>query len=86
VVLFKYPVVVEKQKRKEYVGHSSHVTRVRFTYDDSYLISIGGLDKSIIIWKTTFGAEGGKQADKKKAAEDLQKDCAEEGDDDVEVV
>lgn len=57
VVLFQYPVVVPKQKRKEYLGHSSHVTRVRFTCDDSYLISCGGNDKSVIIWKTDFGNE-----------------------------
>jgi microtubule-associated protein-like 6 len=72
----KYPVVVDKQKRKEYVGHSSHVTRVRFTFDDSFLISVGGLDKSLIIWKTDFGAE---------PAADLTKECAEEGADDVDV-
>jgi microtubule-associated protein-like 6 len=59
------------------------VTRVRFTYDDNYLISIGGLDKSIIVWKTTFGVQG---ADIKKGHEEMKNDCAEEGDDDVDVV
>lgn len=32
--LFKYPVVVPKQKNKGYVGHASHVTRVRFSNDE----------------------------------------------------
>lgn len=55
VKLFKYPVVVEKQVHKSYQGHSSHVTRVRFTTDDLYLISTGGNDKCVMVWKTTFG-------------------------------
>ena len=29
---------------KRYVGHSSHVTNVRFTCDDRFLISVGGDD------------------------------------------
>lgn len=31
VKLHKYPVIAPKQKYKEYIGHSSHVTRVRFS-------------------------------------------------------
>jgi WD40 repeat protein len=31
--LFKYPAVVPKQKNKAYIGHASHVTRVRFSHD-----------------------------------------------------
>lgn len=69
-------MVVAKQKRKEYIGHSSHVTRVRFTFDDSFLVSTGGNDKSIIIWKTDFGC--GKKAD-------LKNDMGEEGADEVDV-
>lgn len=42
--LFRYPVVVEKQVHKEYKGHSSHITKVRFTYSDNYLVSTGGMD------------------------------------------
>lgn len=38
-------------KYKRYTGHSAHVTRVRWTYDDSYLISIGGRDIATLIWK-----------------------------------
>ncbi|KAK3750709.1 hypothetical protein QZH41_017263, partial [Actinostola sp. cb2023] len=29
---------------KKYVGHSAHVTNVRFSWDDRYLISAGGDD------------------------------------------
>lgn len=37
-------------KCKTYSGHSAHVTRVRWTYDDSYLVSIGGGDTATLIW------------------------------------
>ena len=33
------------------VGHSSHVTCVRFLHDDSSLITVGGNDSSIMQWK-----------------------------------
>lgn len=32
-------------------GHSSHVTNVSFLYDDSYLVSIGGKDMSVMQWR-----------------------------------
>ncbi len=59
VNLFKYPVTVPKQVKKEYIGHGSHITRVRFTFDDCYLISCGGNDKAALVWKTTFGKSDG---------------------------
>lgn len=52
VKIFKYPSVNDKSEFKAYRGHSSHVTRVRFSYNDKFLVSIGGNDKTIIIWKT----------------------------------
>lgn len=45
----------EKSAFKEYKGHSSHVTKVRFTKGDNYLVSTGGADKTVIVWKTDFG-------------------------------
>ena len=51
VKIFKYPSVVPKSSFKSYKGHASHVTRVRFSFDDQYLISTGGNDKTSIIWK-----------------------------------
>lgn len=47
--LFRYPCYIEKQVCKVYPGHSSHVTRVRFTSD--FMVSLGGLDRTIIVWK-----------------------------------
>ena len=46
--LFKYPAYIPKQVCKQYYGHSSHVTRVRFTTE--HMVSLGGLDRTIIVW------------------------------------
>jgi WD40 repeat protein len=50
VNLFRYPV----RKGAEvapFSGHSSHIPRVHFAENDSYVISTGGNDKAIIQWK-----------------------------------
>jgi microtubule-associated protein-like 6 len=60
VRLFKYPVIIPKQKSKEYVGQSSHVTKVRFSPDESFLLSIGGNDRTTILWEL----KGVKKAEK----------------------
>ena len=57
VKLFKWPCTVKKSRFQEYRGHSSHVMRTRFTQGDNYLISAGGLDKTLLVWKTDFGTE-----------------------------
>lgn len=51
VKLFKYPCPIERSGFNKYVGHSSHVTNVRFTSTNNYLISTGGNDKAIFQWK-----------------------------------
>jgi microtubule-associated protein-like 6 len=40
-----------KAEFKSYKGHSAHVTNVRFTFDESYVVSVGGGDRSIFVWK-----------------------------------
>jgi microtubule-associated protein-like 6 len=50
--LFKWPVAVEHQASKSYSGHSAHVTKVKFTHDDQFVVSIGGDDKCAFVWKT----------------------------------
>ncbi len=32
------------------MGHSAHVTNVRFSHDNSCLVSTGGADTSVIVW------------------------------------
>lgn len=38
-------------KFKKYVGHSAHVTNVRFSHDKSHVITLGGADHAIFQWK-----------------------------------
>jgi WD40 repeat protein len=49
--LFKYPCVTPHAKARKYLGHSSHVTNVRFTSDNHYLLSTGGRDTAIFQWR-----------------------------------
>ena len=42
VKLFRNPAPKDRQAFNAYKGHSSHITSVRFTYNDHYLISTGG--------------------------------------------
>lgn len=50
VRLFSYPVVLDKQPCKKYLGHSSHVTNTIFL-GNNYVISTGGMDGSIFQWR-----------------------------------
>ena len=45
---------------RKYVGHSAHVTNVRFSYDHSRVITTGGADQSIFEWR--FLPEGSRDS------------------------
>ncbi|XP_071235743.1 echinoderm microtubule-associated protein-like 6 isoform X1 [Salvelinus alpinus] len=51
VKLFDFPCTEKFAKHKRYFGHSAHVTNIRFSYDDKYVISTGGDDSSVFVWK-----------------------------------
>ncbi|XP_036071655.1 echinoderm microtubule-associated protein-like 6 isoform X3 [Oryzias melastigma] len=51
IKLFEFPCPEKFAKHKRYFGHSAHVTNVRFSCDDKFLISAGGSDCSLFIWK-----------------------------------
>jgi WD40 repeat protein len=36
---------------QSYSGHSSHVTNLRFNYNQRFLLSCGGRDRTILLWK-----------------------------------
>uniref|UniRef100_A0A3Q4GGM9 EMAP like 5 n=1 Tax=Neolamprologus brichardi TaxID=32507 RepID=A0A3Q4GGM9_NEOBR len=50
IKLFRYPVKGKYAKFKRYVAHSTHVTNVRWTHDDSLLVTVGGGDTCLMIW------------------------------------
>ncbi|XP_053730292.1 echinoderm microtubule-associated protein-like 6 isoform X1 [Synchiropus splendidus] len=51
VKLFDFPCPDKFAKHKRYLGHSAHVTNVRFSHDDKYVISTGADDCSVFVWK-----------------------------------
>lgn len=51
VKLFDFPVKEKYAKHKKYVGHSAHVTNVRFSHNDMFMVSTGGDDCCVFVWK-----------------------------------
>lgn len=51
VKLFSYPSTGEHAKFKKYAGHSAHVTAVRWLPNDTHLVSVGGQDAAVMLWK-----------------------------------
>nr|CAB3242507.1 echinoderm microtubule-associated protein-like 6 [Phallusia mammillata] len=50
VKLFSFPVLGKHAKFKKYVGHSAHVTNVRWSHDSAQLGSVGGADTALFVW------------------------------------
>ena len=50
--MFNYPCVWDDAPFKCFRGHSSHVTSVRFSRDDTRVFTVGGNDKAVLQWKT----------------------------------
>ena len=59
VKLFKFPTFKRGSKFKKYMGHSAHVTNVRFTCDLKRVITVGGADHAVFQWKFVHGSEEG---------------------------
>ncbi|KAK1947175.1 Echinoderm microtubule-associated protein-like 6 [Phytophthora citrophthora] len=51
VKLYRYPCVSKNASSVDHRGHSSHVTNVRWSHDDSYVVSVGGNDRSVMEWR-----------------------------------
>ena len=51
IQLFRYPCISNKSIGVKYSGHSSPVTKIRFTSGDRYLLSIGGSDNTVLQWR-----------------------------------
>ncbi|XP_034043528.1 echinoderm microtubule-associated protein-like 6 [Thalassophryne amazonica] len=51
IKLFDFPCVEKFAKHKRYFGHSAHVTNIRFSCDDKFVVSAGGSDCSLFVWR-----------------------------------
>uniref|UniRef100_A0A8C8RE05 EMAP like 6 n=1 Tax=Pelusios castaneus TaxID=367368 RepID=A0A8C8RE05_9SAUR len=75
VKLFSYPVKGQRAKFKKYVGHSAHVTNVRWLHNDSVLLTVGGADTALMIWTREFvGIQESKLVDSEESDTDVEED------------
>nr|XP_021519653.1 echinoderm microtubule-associated protein-like 5 isoform X4 [Meriones unguiculatus] len=51
VKLYDFPCPEKFAKHKRFLGHSPHVTNIRFTSGDRHVVSAGGDDCSLFVWK-----------------------------------
>eukprot|EP00918_Siedleckia_nematoides_P052430 GHVU01114563.1.p1 GENE.GHVU01114563.1~~GHVU01114563.1.p1 ORF type:complete len:208 (+),score=29.15 GHVU01114563.1:487-1110(+) len=57
VKLFNFPCVVKNAPAKDYTGHSSHVTNIKFMRGGGTLMTTGGHDSSVVVWDVVRNAE-----------------------------
>ncbi|XP_078612841.1 echinoderm microtubule-associated protein-like 6 [Branchiostoma floridae x Branchiostoma japonicum] len=88
VKLFRFPCDGDYAKFKKYLGHSSHVTNVRWCHDDTRLVTTGGMDTSIMVWVRRRSAprdDGACESDDSDTDEDGEDEDEEEEDDEDNV-
>ena len=56
-----YTLFFSGAKFRKYVGHSAHVTNVRFTADKHHVISVGGADNAVFQWRFLSGGVEGEE-------------------------
>ncbi|XP_066266402.1 echinoderm microtubule-associated protein-like 6 [Branchiostoma lanceolatum] len=87
VKLFRFPCDGDYAKFKKYLGHSSHVTNVRWSHDDTRLMTTGGMDTSLMVWVRRRSAprdDGACESDDSDTdLEDGEDEEEEDEDDDV---
>lgn len=61
VRVFRSPCPLEGAQSIALSGHSSHVMNVRWSSCDEYIVSVGGEDKTVMLWRHSMleGAAGG---------------------------
>ena len=75
VNLVRFPCTRKGAKSRTYVGHSAHVTNVRFTGDQSRLLSTGGGDQSIFQWRLDTGGGPSYGSHEEEVARTSSPDC-----------
>lgn len=51
VKLFRYPCLNSKAKALEGLGHSFKVSNLKWSPNDDFLVTTGGEDQTIMVWK-----------------------------------
>ncbi|XP_005755867.1 echinoderm microtubule-associated protein-like 6 [Pundamilia nyererei] len=73
--LFSFPSRGQFAKFKKYVGHSSNVTNVRWSNDDTVLLTVGGADTALMIWTRELpGHKESKAVDSEESDDDTEED------------
>ena len=49
--ILNYPCLDENWQSLRLKAHSEHVCKVKFAGDGDYIISIGGYDQTVFVWK-----------------------------------
>ena len=61
--LFRYPSLDAGAVYQTYSGHSGHVQNVRFTHNRRYVVSVGGQDRAVLLWKHEPEEDGSSSDD-----------------------
>ena len=51
VRLSRYPANIGESAHREYWGHSAHVTNCEFSSNDKWLVTTGGGDRCVLVWR-----------------------------------
>uniref|UniRef100_A0A3Q1BB23 HELP domain-containing protein n=1 Tax=Amphiprion ocellaris TaxID=80972 RepID=A0A3Q1BB23_AMPOC len=51
VKLYRFPCIRKGAKFKKYIGHSAHVTNVRWSHDLQWVLTTGGADHALFQWR-----------------------------------
>ena len=65
VNLFRFPAV-KSAKARTYRGHASSVRSVRFSANDTHVVSVGGMDNTILVWRVVDPTSGMRRRRKRK--------------------